>query len=84
MKSLTRMAMVELQALIRADPEWRPAAWAEIRFRNQARQAFEQEHGHRPASVRAITAYLTDPATLWLPPDHSPPAPLGAGPLEGS
>lgn len=70
------MSAVELQELIRTDPEWREAAWGELRFRNQARQAFEREN-ERPY----LADYITSPATLWLPLDLSTPAPLSEGPL---
>lgn len=42
------MATAELQELVRKDPSQRTAAWAEIKYRNQARQAFEGENGQRP------------------------------------
>jgi hypothetical protein len=46
--SLTRMATVELREVIRKDPARRAEAWAELRFRTQANQAFSRENGRHP------------------------------------
>jgi hypothetical protein len=60
--------MADLRELIRKDPEHRAAAWAEIAYRNTSRQIFD---GQNPPKVER-----------WLPPDLTPPPPLGKGPLE--
>lgn len=65
MKSLARTATADLRELIRKDPATRVAAWAEIKFRNQSRQAFERENGFRPGA-------RVEP---WFPPDLSDPTP---------
>lgn len=49
MKSLTRMALVDLQQLVRTDSALRVAAWAEINYRNTFRQQIERENGLRKA-----------------------------------
>lgn len=77
MTSLARMATAELQELVRKDPSLRAAAWAELKFRNQARQAFEQENGqwgqYRAGNVYDHAAEYAKP---WVPPDLSDPKPL--------
>jgi hypothetical protein len=66
MRSLASMSMADLREVVRKNPEWREIAWAEIKFRNQARQAFERENGVRPGTK-------VEP---WFPPDLTPPGPL--------
>lgn len=60
MRSLQRMAVAELKLLICRDPALRAAAWAEIKYRNQAKQAFEGENGYRPETK------------VWTPPTFLP------------
>lgn len=85
MKSLSLMAMVDLRELIRTSPEHQAAAWAEIRFRNQARQAFERENTpgrsgppYPPTGIDSLDRVLAKP---WNPPDLSDPEPLREGPM---
>lgn len=77
------MATAELQELVRKDPSLRAAAWAELKFRNQARQAFEEENGQR-GRYRAGTVYdhTAEYVKPWSPPDLTTPGPLGEGPLK--
>lgn len=65
------MSVAELQALIRTDPSQRAEAWSEIRYRNAARQAFDNANGFTPGAK-------IEP---WIAPDLSPPEPPGEGPL---
>jgi hypothetical protein len=85
------MAVAELQALIRTDPDQRAAAWAEITYRNQARQAFDTENGYQPERKTVLdrrvqslkeTLEANFDVKPWVPPDLTPPPPLGKGPLE--
>lgn len=55
------MSVIELRSVITADPDRRAAAWAELRFRNQSKAAFERENGHRPEVKN------------WTPPTFLPP-----------
>jgi hypothetical protein len=74
---LSRLPMAELLDVIRRDPVWRTEAWWELKFRNQARQAFEGENRRRAS----LSAPLWPPAIAWVPPDLSPPEPPREGPL---
>jgi hypothetical protein len=89
MKALAGMAVADLRRLIRDDPTARAAAWEEIKFRNQSRQAFERENGVRPEKVfkhisrievagHEITVFEGGgPPSVerWFPPDLSDPTP---------
>jgi hypothetical protein len=84
-RSLARMSMVELQEAVRKDPTVRAAAWAEIRFRNQSRQAFERENTpgrsgppYPPTGIDSLDRVLAKP---WNPPDLSDPEPPREGPM---
>lgn len=57
---VTSMAMVDLRQMVRKNPAHRAAAWTEIKYRNEQRQAFERENGVRPRTPKA---------TVWVPPN---------------
>lgn len=80
---LHHLALVALRDVIRTDPSRRQAAWDELKFRHQSRQAFQQENGQHPEAPRAPVSMrlLTSVLPRWNPPDLGPIAPLGDGPL---
>ncbi len=60
---LTNKSIVELKDIIRGDPQWRSAAWAELTYRNLFRQQIERENGVVPTAPKA---------EVWTPPTFAP------------
>ena len=62
-------ALVELKDIIRKDPEWRAAAWRELRFRVQSKRAFMDVNWSDSDQPRPEPASV---AILWKPPAIEP------------
>ena len=54
---LSNKATADLRDIIRRDPAWRAAAWAEITYRNRFRQDFEIMNG-RPPTAPKVTPWV--------------------------
>lgn len=75
------MAVAELHSIIRTDSALRAAAWAEIKYRNQAKQAFEAANGRAVHELidRKITSLQKSleenwKIKPWAAPDLTPGA----------
>lgn len=92
---LAKLAVAALRDVIRLDPAWRAAAWAELKFRHQSRQAFMRENGAAPAGpapgpadiiaaarTKSLKALMADLGVKpWQAPDLSDPEPPREGPM---